>query len=269
LITVEPVPAAPSETGDRVPTTTAAQITVFPDHGNDERLSRDLSTVVHWLHRYVSEPLPHIGRSGPVCPFVPAALSDDAVRFSFHYGVDGRHPDQLITLLDKELDTFDRTAPPVGRAGTSLASLIIALPDTGQDGWVIMDEIYERLKEIAVGRGLMVGQFHPACDERAVRNPGFRVSRAPIGLFAVRRMAPHDVLFLHGDARWFGVYRERFGTHFSRGKVRDPLMRELYRNAQTPLCPAIFEDASSAGEQNHRIATAALTNGTERRPWRS
>jgi hypothetical protein len=40
----------------------------------------------------------------------------------------------------------------------------------------------------------------------------------PLGLFAARRMAPHDVLFLHRDPRWFELYRERFGGHFNRGK---------------------------------------------------
>lgn len=206
-------------------------LTVFPASGYESRLDDDLSTVLHWLRSYVSEPSPHLGRHGPVCPFVPAALGDSEIRFSFHYEVDGHDRGRIRSLLVDELHTFDAVAAPPNRAGTSLASLLVVLPDTGEAGWAAMDEVYEDLKEFAVGRGLMVGQFHPVCDERAVRSPAFPVSRSPIGLFAARRMAPHDVLFLHGDRRWFEVYQERFGAHFARGKVRDPLMRELYRSA--------------------------------------
>ncbi|WP_325156356.1 DUF6875 domain-containing protein [Actinophytocola sp.] len=214
-------------------------ITVFPGYGQELRLGQDLDRVLSWLRDYVSAPSPHIGRTGPVCPFVPAALGDNAIRFSFHYGTDGRDPAGLHALLAGELREFDRIAEPPGKAGTSLASLLVVLPDTGPQGWAVMDAAYGGIKEFAVATGLMVGQFHPACDERAVRNPGFPVSRAPLGLFAARRMAPHDILFLHDDAEWFAVYQERFGSHYTRGKVRDPLMRELYSNAVREFAPAI------------------------------
>jgi hypothetical protein len=235
MITVAP-DAAPANRGERTIVNTPlardrALITVFPAYGNELRLGQDLSTVLRWLHDYVSEPSPHIGRNGPVCPFVPSALGDNAIRFSFYYGIDGRNPEEIRSLLFDELAEFDRTAAPAGKAGTSLASLVVVLPDTGAPGWVAMDEAYPDLKEFAVRSGLMVGQFHPACDERAVRNPAYPVSRSPVGLFAARRMAPHDVLFLHDDPRWFQIYRERFAGHYEKGKVRDPLMRELYSNA--------------------------------------
>jgi hypothetical protein len=39
------------------------------------------------------------------------------------------------------------------------------------------DESYGALKDAAVGAGLMIGQFHPACAEPAARNPAFPVHR--------------------------------------------------------------------------------------------
>jgi heptaprenyl diphosphate synthase len=221
----ENVSVADSLAGDR------AFITVFPAYGKELRLGQDLSTVLGWLREYVSEPSSQIGRTGPICPFVPSALRDNAVRFSFYYGIDGSNPADVRELLIDELREFDSTAAPASRAGTSLASLLVVLPDTGRDGWAVMDEVYGDLKEFAVGHALMVGQFHPICAEPAVRNPAFPVSRSPVGLFAARRMAPHDILFLHADPQWFGVYQERFGEHFRRGKVRDPFMRQLYAEA--------------------------------------
>lgn len=225
-----------------------ALITVSPSSGYELRLGQDLLTVSTWLADYVSQPLPQVGRVGPVCPFVPSALSDRAVRYHFHYQVDGSDPDQIRSLVVDELREFDATAELPGRAGTSLASLLVVLPDTRPTGWNTMDVVYPDLKDFAVGNGLMIGQFHPTCDERAVRNPMFPVSRSPIGLFAARRMAPHDVLFLHGEGRWFDQYQARFGEHFRRGKVRDPLMVELYSSALRKFGDAPRREAFQAVE---------------------
>ena len=95
-----------------------------------------------------------------------------------------------------------------------------------------LDEAHARLKNIAVEGGAMIGQFHPACDERSVRNDGFRVSRSPLPLLAVRHMAAHDILFLHEHPHWFAAYRERFGAQFAEGRIREPLMLGLYAAAE-------------------------------------
>jgi hypothetical protein len=65
----------------------------------------------------------------------------------------------------------------------------------------------------------------------AVRNHAFPVSRAPIALFAIRHMAPHDLLFLHDRREWFASYQRRYAGHITSGRVRDPFLRELYNQA--------------------------------------
>jgi heptaprenyl diphosphate synthase len=77
------------------------------------------------------------------------------------------------------------------------------MPRIGSEGWERLNVMYAYLKSFAVELGLMIGQFHPRCDERAVRNRGFRFSIAPIAMLAIRHMAPHDILFLHPSGRWF------------------------------------------------------------------
>ena len=208
-----------------------AEIRVTPEHARDSRLDEDLTTVLGWLRDYVGAPSERIGRSGPICPFVPGALNADAVRFSFHYGVDGCDPEQLQRLVAAELAEFKaKTDPPKG-AGVSLHSLLVVLPDATELGWRRIDESYGPLKDLAVGAGLMIGQFHPACAERAVRNPAFRVSRSPIALYAIRHMAPHDALFLHVERRWFREYQTRFAAHAPRLRST-PLVHELYHRAR-------------------------------------
>jgi heptaprenyl diphosphate synthase len=216
--------------------------TVSPAVGYGQRAEADLAVVVEWLREYVSKPAKEVGRTGPVCPFVPPALDDNAVRFDFFYDLDCREPERLRSVVVDLLHEFEATAAPPNRAGTSLASMVIVLPDTDAQGWAAIDALYPELKDVAIELGLMIGQFHPNCDERAVRNPAFPVSRSPVALLAVRRIAPHDVLFLHDDPRWFTAYEKRFGTNVRAGKVRDKLMRQLHATAASRFLPGAPED---------------------------
>jgi hypothetical protein len=51
---------------------------------------------------------------------------------------------------------------------------IVQLEANSERSWVRVPE------ELAVESGLMIGQFHPCCDERAVRNADFNGSRSTI-----------------------------------------------------------------------------------------
>lgn len=77
----------------------------------------------------------------------------------------------------------------------------------------------------------MLGQFHSRCEQGAARNPGFRVSRSPLPMLALRWMALHDVLFLHDDPHRFTTYEDRFGTVYRSGRTVDPLFTRLYQQA--------------------------------------
>ncbi|GLW65158.1 hypothetical protein Arub01_34020 [Actinomadura rubrobrunea] len=234
-----------SGTSGRCPFQQGTAVSVVGADPRDGRVRRDLSVVLHWLRDYVSKPSEQLGRSGPVCPFVPASLNAGAVSFVFHYQVDGHEPGPLLRLVSAELRRFRQTAEPAERPQGSLSTLLVVLPDADEIGWATIDRTYVRLKNEAVAAGLMIGQFHPACTEPAVRNPTFPVSRAPIALYAIRHMAQHDVLFLHGERRWFAEYERRFSERYSAGKVRDPLLRDLYEQARQRFSQQV---AATGGE---------------------
>ncbi|QIS20129.1 amino acid adenylation domain-containing protein [Nocardia terpenica] len=195
---------------------------------DDPGLPARHALVSDWLDTYICAPHERLGRSGPVCPFVRPALTAGQLSLVYRGGIDGSDPDAVTDILRRELHRFRRTHSGTPKSGVALDSLLIVFPDMPPEHGLMLDMIYPGLKEFAVTRGLMVGQFHPHCNEPAVRNPIFPVSRAPVPLLAARLMAPHDILFLHEDDRWFGLYRERFGAHFAAGKVHDRFMVRLY-----------------------------------------
>ena len=189
---------------------------VSPPDADVERLDRDVATVFAWLRDYVAAPSPWLGRRGAVCPFMPPALGAGSIELSVHYGVDACDGAALTGLLVAELRAFAKVGRPTHRSGVSLRSHLVVLPDAREPGWRRLDECYRGIKDLAVDAGLMVGQFHPACAEPAVHNPGFPVSRAPMALLAIRHMAPHDVLFLERDRVWLRQYEARFAEHPAR-----------------------------------------------------
>jgi len=185
-----------------------------------------------WLREYVSVDDQRVGRSGPVCPFIPRALTQSAVEIRIRCDIDGCDEPELIDQLRAEISDFCEAGRPPSSSGVILDSRLIVMPRMGPEEWEHLDTVYEHLKNFAVESGVMIGQFHPHCDERAVRNPAFKVSVAPVALLAIRHMAPHDILFLHRSEAWFNEYESRFRSHFEHGRVRDSFLLSLYHGAR-------------------------------------
>jgi hypothetical protein len=201
---------------------------------NDENNSDEyLELADAWLREYVSVGDKRVGRAGPVCPFMPRALTEHAVDTRVRYDIDdGCSEPELSDKLRAEIIEFAEPGRPPHNTGVILDSRLIVMPHLGPEGWARLDAAYTHLKNFAVESGLMIGQFHPHCDERAIRNPEFRVSVAPVAMLAIRHMAPHDILFLHSSSQWFKEYDSHFRSHHERGRVRDSLLRSLYSRAR-------------------------------------
>ncbi|WP_433696933.1 DUF6875 domain-containing protein [Nocardiopsis sp. CA-288880] len=214
-------------------------VSVHPTSGHEERAARDLAALEDWLREAVGRPSPRIGRSGAVCPFTTPALRAGALDSVLRYDVDGSSPDLVRTVVYEAMRSFTARHRKEGEPlkGTRLECEVVAFPLIGPAHWSVIDKVHPELKDVAVELGLMLGQFHPACDERAARNPLFPVARSPYPLFAIRFMAPHDVLFLNGERRWFERYRENFPEEAA-GAFRDPFMRGLAAEASRRFAPS-------------------------------
>ena len=205
---------------------------VHPNDHHQGHTDRDLTVLESWLRETVGEPSPDIGRSGAVCPFTNPALKAGAMDLTLRYDVDG-DPEHIRAIMVDTLHRFTSRGRGVDHPSraTRLECEIVAFPALAAEHWSLIDKVHPELKDLSVDLGLMLGQFHPRCDEGAVRNPLFPVARSPFPLFAVRFMAPHDILFLNKRRQWFERYRKRFPAEAS-GAFRDGLVRELAERAR-------------------------------------
>lgn len=207
-----------------------------------------------WLHQYVAQPHPQIGREGSVCPFVEPSLAGGSLRLESWPVSRGAAAEELRAVVDRMVEVFE--PGDWGAPNPTLRTLVVVLDGLAPEQHPQLDQLQSEAKAELAARGLMLGQFHPDCDEPAARNPDFPVSRAPLPMLAIRHMAFHDVLFLHGDPHLFGCYRERFGSRYARGGVPDPLFTELFDAAATrwPLDEA--DDPPDAQADNQADAQA-------------
>ncbi len=175
-------------------------------------IDHSLARVEDWLTEYISRPHPQMGRVGPVCPFVEPSRRSNALETRVRLVGATPSLSLIIEIARCSLEEFGeikwRSSNP------NLHSLLVVMPDFPSYVLHLLDQAHAVVKPEFVRRGVMIGQFHPLCTEKAARNPRFEVSRSPVPLLAIRSMAIHDVFFLAEQKEWFTTYVERFGRYY-------------------------------------------------------
>lgn len=149
-----------------------------------------------WLATFMARTNPALGRSGAVCPFVPSALSEDTIQIlNFPTAITEEAlsmtaTEQAQALLER-IKSFPESRP--------LHVSILAFPSADT---AIIDSVQDRLKELFVSQGLMIGEFHPKHSGPGLHNPNFQPMRAPVPMLVLREMVRQDLVFLSDRRRY-------------------------------------------------------------------
>lgn len=185
-----------------------------------------LAAAREWIAQFVMKPHEQLGREGAVCPFIQPSLKSDAFLLDNWTVEPAATIDDLVASVNFLADTFE--AHQWESRNRTLHTMVVVLDGLAPERFHILDDVHALAKPGLVKRGLMLAQFYPDCDERAVRNPDLRIARSPVPMLAMRRMALHDVLFLDSDPEWFAAYEKRFAIRYQRGSVPDPAFKEAF-----------------------------------------
>ncbi len=171
----------------------------------------DLRQIAAWAVDFLNAPNEQLGRRGPVCPYT--RLSMDNNRFLLARAGGERDVQSIESTIDQYrrwfMELLDQTEGERGR----LLAILVILPDFDREDPGPLDALQGRLKDVFVREGLMVGQFHPHCEQDGLWNEGFRPLRAPIPLLAIRRMVSSDLPFLLDSAGHLSAYLNRFAPN--------------------------------------------------------
>jgi hypothetical protein len=195
----------------------AARLYTFAEVEQTMAREHPLAMIAAWMRRFLARPHPELGRGGPVCPFVPGAISQDTIWLAaVNHGSADR--EAIKELAGRYREIFLDLEPKNGE-GAMMKSILIVFPNVTTENAGIIDEVQLELKPQFVDSGLMLGEFHELNQGQGLRNPDFRPLRSPVPLLAIRFMVESDIPFLHRmmyppalRARLIKSYIRRLGT---------------------------------------------------------
>lgn len=173
--------------------------------GADEK--RALNTILEWIHNFLCNSHPDLGRQGIVCPYTPSSLKREQFWITFYneYPITINKAMQIIL----ECKDFFKSSKS---SNDLLNVLLILFPNKEADNSNIVEKLQKNLKKEFVSQGLMLGQFFPNCMEPGLWNSDFRPLQAPIPLLAIRNMVSSDFPFLSNEKEFVLAYIKKFGN---------------------------------------------------------
>jgi hypothetical protein len=173
-----------------------------------EMASPDLRQIATWAVEFLNAPNQQLGRRGPVCPYTRLSMDNNCFLLAW---AGGEHDVQSIeSTVDQYRRWFMELLDQPGRTRQHLLTILVVLPGFDRTDSGPLDALQGRLKDAFVREGLMVGQFHPHCEQSGLWNEDFRPLKAPIPLLAIRRMVASDLPFLLDSASHLSAYLNRF-----------------------------------------------------------
>jgi Cys-tRNA(Pro) deacylase len=187
-----------------------------------------LDTIASWARSYLCCPHADLGRSGPMCPFVPGALQKHLL-FAAVHEQDELDVGEIKAILHKEMERFIKLDPVSGNEA-QFKSLMVIFPGLPADEVEqLIESAQADLQKDFVPNGLMVGEFHAGPPAKGgLWNSQFRPLYSPVPMLVIRHMVPTDLLFLKDSPELFREYTkiygnavpERFRTHFEEAAKR-------------------------------------------------
>jgi len=173
---------------EEVPLLTPSEVDSASDMGSAQE-------ILKWVRDFLAQPHADLGRSGPVCPFVPHALKQGTLWLGV-IEADPNNPIEMEDLVSRYRTVFLKLEPQQGSEAI-FKTIILVFPRVSSDqAPSLIDGVQKKLKPDFVDDGLMLGQFHELNDEPGLHNKEFRPLRSPIPLLAIRFMVKQDLPFL-------------------------------------------------------------------------
>lgn len=179
------------------------------------------ATIIQWAKEFLVPNHPDLGRTGPVCPYTKPSL--DKGMFFVSTPPSRGALFEIADIVGEYRFIHAEMAAEFDPRSKHLLTFLILFPEFDPTDSAELDLLQAQLKNDFVKDGLMIGQFHPVCDQPGLWNEDFRPLRAPIPLLAIRYMVPFDLPFLVGTPQHLAAYLTRFAPDIP-SRVRDQLV---------------------------------------------
>ena len=185
-----------------------------------ERDRDALCAVAEWIKAFIVRPHDELGRSGPVCPFVPESVERQTLWLAPEQIGDGGVPHVVDLMNGYKRRLLESGDGPTDGDSTNYNVIVVVLTDLpAERAGGVLDEVLEHIAVPSyVEDGIVFGPFYDGNQATAIYNKGFRPFQSPVPFLFVRHGVVSDAL--HGAAgRRRAVFRARLVSP-SRGAVR-------------------------------------------------
>jgi hypothetical protein len=170
-----------------------------------------LRAIADWIRSYVIKPHQDLGRTGPVCPFVPRSLERRVLWLAPEHIGDRDAPGVAEVLSGYQRLLLD-TQPADGE-DVAYKVIVVVFTDLAPDRAPgVFDDI---LQQIAVPEyaesGIVFGPFYPGHQGTAIYNSSFHPFRSPVPFMFVRHGVVDDWKFFLESEDFFPAWARRFG----------------------------------------------------------
>jgi hypothetical protein len=170
-----------------------------------------LHAVADWIKTYVVKPHKDLGRSGPVCPFVPGGLERKTLWLAPEQ-IAGWDAPAVVQLMNGYKSLF-LDAQPTDGDDTIYKVIVVVFTDLSADR--AKDLFGDVLQHLAVPSyeegGILFGPFYEGNEGTAIYNSGFRPFQSPVPFLFVRHGVISDWKFFLDNKNWLNLWARRFG----------------------------------------------------------
>jgi hypothetical protein len=170
-----------------------------------------LHAVGDWIKAFVVRPHEDLGRSGPVCPFVPGALERRSLWLAPERIAD-RSVADVVELVNGYKSLFLDTQPTDGEASTYKVIVVVFTDLPSARAQRVFDEVLQQLAAPSyIHDGVVFGAFYEGNAGTAIYNADFRPFQSPVPFLFVRKGVIDDWKFFLDKQDWLDYWAHRFG----------------------------------------------------------
>ncbi len=179
-----------------------------------ELAERDLDAlhaIADWIKAYVVRPHKDLGRTGPVCPFVPGALERQTLWLAPEQIADRSSPD-VVELMNGYKSLFLGTQPTDGDSAKYKVIVVVFTDLPADRARGVFDDVQQQLAVPSYAEdGIVFGPFYEGNEGTAIYNSSFRAFQSPVPFLFVRHGVISDWKFFLDNEDWLSFWARRFG----------------------------------------------------------
>jgi len=194
-----------------------------PPSGAPEFAYSSHKGVIPYIQNFLTSPHPY--RSGAMCPFMPRALAERNIYFTYF---ETEKTDQELQQLIKFCSDFYKN-----NRNNSFGAVIILFNEEFDLNRLLRAHI--KAKITCIDNELMIGALYKESQASSLHSQDYFPLRTPTPVLVIRDLTTQDLQFLHPNhygiiskIKFLNKYIQKFSKPSAKGKTKEKQMKQLF-----------------------------------------